>query len=274
MPDILCHCGSRDILEEIAELCVAHDVRVKSTLDISTALEWAKIWNFDAVIVDGFVISEDRIKLSLAVWEREPGTIAYLYDPLGHVGDRNTDVVLEGFIPITKGQARSRLEKIIQSLRAHEEKKSLPFRILVVEDLDSPRDIICSYIEAFGVGQVEGVRSAKEALSMLQQDPEKYSCVITDMRMPEVTGQQLIEQIRINPKLQQIPIIVLTAYGTADCLVDCLKAGASGFLVKPPKKKDLLRELSRAIRINQNNDSPRLTSKEEAELLREMLFSK
>lgn len=274
MPDILVLSVSNDILEEITSLCQKHNVRCKSTFELNTALEWAKIWTFDAVIVDGFVKSDDRTKLSIALWEREPGTVAYVYDPSGEIGTNSTDVVLEGFIPISKSHAKDRLDKIIEHIRKQEAKKSDTFRILVVEDLDSPRDIICSYIEAFGIGEVFGVSSAKEALSLLEAEPEKFSCVITDIRMPEITGQKLIEQVRSHPKLDKLPVVVLTAYGTADCLVDCLKAGASGFLVKPPKKKDLLRELSRAIRIHQNLDSPRLTTKEEAELLRELVFSK
>jgi FixJ family two-component response regulator len=66
---------------------------------------------------------------------------------------------------------------------------------MVVDDLDSPRDIICSFVETMGFSQVQGCRSAKEALSLLTAEPERYFCIITDMRMPDVSGEQLIDRI-------------------------------------------------------------------------------
>ncbi|NDC38575.1 MAG: response regulator [Proteobacteria bacterium] len=131
--------------------------------------------------------------------------------------------------------------------------------------------MICSFVETMGFGQVQGCRSAKEALSLLTTDPSAYFCVITDMRMPDISGEQLIEQIRRHPKLLHLPVIVLTAYGSADNLLGCLRAGASGFLVKPPKRSDMARELGRAYRIALREGSPRLASPDEVEALRGVL---
>jgi FixJ family two-component response regulator len=68
-----------------------------------------------------------------------------------------------------------------------------------------------------------------------------------------------------------LPVIVLTAHGTVDALVDCLKAGASGFLVKPPAAKDLQHELGRAKRIAEHQLSPRLATDNEADSIRQIL---
>jgi FixJ family two-component response regulator len=125
-----------------------------------------------------------------------------------------------------------------------------------------------------GFDYVEGKRSVKEAIAALEGEPEKFSCIVTDIRMPEVSGQKLIEFVRNHEKLKHIPIIALTAYGTVDILVECLKAGASGFLVKPPRKPDLSRELGRALRITTRGACPRLASHDEAEVLREILIDR
>ena len=121
---------------------------------------------------------------------------------------------------------------------------------------------------------VAGKRSAKEALAELENSPGEYSCIVTDIRMPVIDGHALIDLVRKNPKLEHIPIIALTAYGTVDCLIECLKAGASGFLVKPPKKDDLARELGRAYRIVRHHASPRLASTDEVELIRNILIER
>ncbi len=274
MPDALCYCLDRRILQDVESLCAQYDIRVKSTLEYSTAFDWVKLRAFDCMVLDPNVPEPERMKLTEKLWMHDPATPVYVYDPNSELGERASDLVIEGLLPIAAGHARDRMSRLFDTLKKSGGRVSEPFRVLVVEDLDSPRDIVCSYIEGFGFGQVDGVESAREALRVLLEDPAKYSCVVTDMKMPEVTGKELIEQIRLHPKLQNLPVIVLTAYGTADTLIDCLKAGASGFLVKPPKRQDLLRELGRAMRITRNNESPRLTGQDEADLLRRIILDK
>jgi FixJ family two-component response regulator len=140
-----------------------------------------------------------------------------------------------------------------------------------VEDLESPRDIICVYLESLGFNDVSGVASAGEALALLEENPTKFSCVVTDIRMPQVSGAELIKKLRSDKRFSSLPIVVLTAYGTVDCLLDCLRNGASGFLVKPPKKSDMIREMGRAIRIRESGRHARLASAEEVEYVHDLL---
>jgi len=87
-------------------------------------------------------------------------------------------------------------------------------------------------------------------------------------------GWELIEKVRNEATLKHVPIIALTAYGTADNLMKCLQAGASGFLVKPPSKAQLSRELSRAKRIILNAENPRLVQPEDVDVMRDVLAEK
>jgi CheY-like chemotaxis protein len=145
-------------------------------------------------------------------------------------------------------------------------------RVLVVEDLDSPRDIISAYIESIGAHHVEQASSAKAAFERLQDESKPMiSCVVTDMKMPIHDGIALIEWIRADARLADTPIIMLTAYGTLECLVEALEAGATGFLVKPPKRTDIQRELSRAARLWRRKSDPRLIQPEEVPLFKKAL---
>ena len=119
-----------------------------------------------------------------------------------------------------------------------------------------------------------GAGSGSEALQLLNADPDHFACLITDVRMPQMSGKELIETLRADPRYCHLPIIVLTAFGTTDCLLDCLRAGASGFMAKPPKKPDLQRELGRAERIYRQRLDPRLVPEGDFELFREMLEDK
>ncbi|MCI5064894.1 response regulator [bacterium] len=246
---------------------------VKSVSDYAHALEWMKQRSFDVLIVDGGFRKEQYAALGLALWSKDP--TAYALVPFrGDAPERDPAFYkVLGFHPVS-------FEELYATLQGHFERRAQdssaagaqkPFPVLVVEDLDSPRDIICVFIESLGFPDVTGCSSASEALSLLEADPNRFHCVITDLKMPQITGREFIEIVRSHGRLQHLPLIVLTAYGTLDMLVDCLRLGASGFLVKPPKKEDMLRELSRAIRIHHRRESPRLASYQEAEYIRGLI---
>src|SRR5690606_17810175 len=135
-----------------------------------------------------------------------------------------------------------------------------------------PREIVCYLLESLGFHTLTAVASAEEALALLQSSGERFSCVITDIRMPRIDGSELVRQVRRDPRLQHLPVIALTAHATSDTLVGCLRAGVSGFVVKPPRKEQLERELARARRIALGRQSPRLATHGEADFIEHTLL--
>lgn len=277
MPDVLILARDTDDCLRIQELAQRFGYRVKTTSDTAIAHEWVSLKPFEVALIDSGIQERDQQRLSDAVWSRSPlATVVFfsLNESASFPGAQR----LMGAEVAYGLQAMSQIEEIFNMVSARAKNEHAPgasqFQILVVEDLDAPRDIICSYIESMGFPSVSSVSSAEKALSLCESEPERFSCVVTDIRMPNIDGRELIETMRKHSKLQRIPILVLTAYGTADCLIDCLKAGASGFLVKPPKKADLRRELARAQRIAEGHSSPRLATPKEAEQLREVIESR
>lgn len=274
MPDILLLASDTKTFFGVDGIAKELGVRVKSSVDPKTAAEWLSLKDFDCVIVGaGFDIQVHR-DLTIATWKRRPLAHYLVIDPDDeHIGLAQ-ELHLIGAEYVHGSGFDKALREHIGRLQPAAQSTLAATRILVVEDLDSPRDIICFYIENLGLGEVKGVASAKAALAELEQNAASFACIITDIRMPGVSGKELIETVRMHKNLQHLPIIVLTAYGTVDTLVDCLKAGASGFLVKPPKKEDLVREMGRALRINDAKQNPRLASQNEAEKLRDLLLAK
>jgi len=274
VPDALVVSRDTESTLQLEAVVRAAGLRVKSCLEIEVAEEWCKLRRFAAVIVDGTISVPEQQKIAGLLWDQNP--VAPFFS-VTHTTEKSFGVRDQGerlFGAETLG-GPSAYEDLRQQLeviaREREGGKLPPLSIMVVEDLDAPRDIICSYIENLGYAVAKDERSAAGALQHLESMPGTVSCIITDIRMPDMNGRQLIEVVRQHPKLQHLPIIVLTAYGTADMLIDCLKAGASGFLTKPPKKGDLVRELARAQRIIHRQKSPRLASSDEADALREIL---
>lgn len=107
--------------------------------------------------------------------------------------------------------------------------------ILVVDDHHDMRRFICSCLEQeFACLQasngVEGLYMAEHAIPDL---------IITDLMMPEMTGEELCEKIRENEKLSHIPIVVLSAKSTQEDKITLYKTGADNYLVKPFEADEL-----------------------------------
>lgn len=86
--------------------------------------------------------------------------------------------------------------------------------------------------------------SAKQAYESLENKKEKVDIIITDINMPGIDGYQFINMIK-NSSNPDIPILVLTGYGTIESAVKALRVGASGFFEKDKDPELLLFEINR-----------------------------
>ena len=94
--------------------------------------------------------------------------------------------------------------------------------ILIAEDDDTQRLILHDILKASRY-DVKATASAKDALAALRDDT--YSVLLTDMRMPEVDGLELLRQAkRLRPELE---VVVMTAYATVQTAVNAMKEGAT-----------------------------------------------
>ena len=275
MPDLLVLTTNSQNFFKLEELTKKGALRVKASADFEITKGWLKTKAFDALLLDDSTTPEQQRVLATLLWNLNPEA-SLICVVLGDNSEQHiAEAKLLGAEVLEGKTALNDLATLLSKVElVSRKKKHTQLNFLVIEDLDSPRDIICFYVESLGFGSVKGLASAKEALTELDTNHAPNTCIITDIRMPHMSGKELISAIRSHKKHQHIPIIALTAYGTVDTLVDCLKAGASGFLVKPPKKDDLVREIARAIRIINKRSSPRLASQNEAEMIRKILEDK
>lgn len=270
MPSLLIVSSDPQVSDPIEQAALRRGIRTRSVAALASAEQWLDLQPYDMIIVDARYATAATLRFFQRAWKQAPLTVGAIYES----GEANRDALqmrLQGAHLLTGENAMAEVERMLDViLDSHRAPNSFP--ILVVEDLDSPRDIICAYIESLGYAKVDGAKSATEALSRLRAEPGKYCCVITDINMPEVKGTELIRTIRDDAQLAHLPVIALTAYATPENLIDCIKAGATGFLVKPPRKKNLKDELEKARRIVFNRQSPRLCRPEEADVLEEAIL--
>jgi two-component system response regulator FixJ len=100
--------------------------------------------------------------------------------------------------------------------------------VYVIDDDDAVRQSLEFLLKTAGI-DVRGFNSAKSFLEMLPQI--KSGCVITDVRMPDITGIDLLR--RLKERKIGIPVIVITGHGDISLAVEAMKIGAVDFLEKP-----------------------------------------
>jgi DNA-binding NtrC family response regulator len=100
--------------------------------------------------------------------------------------------------------------------------------ILVVDDESEMRSALSHALTRNGFS-VESAASGTEALVKIKKDP--FSLVITDLKMPEMSGMEVLGAIKkLTPG---IPVMVITAYGSIHNAVEAMQAGAADYLLKP-----------------------------------------
>ncbi|MEZ6057916.1 MAG: response regulator [Planctomycetaceae bacterium] len=104
-------------------------------------------------------------------------------------------------------------------------------RILIIDDESLNVRIVRKYLAEAGYNDFVTTSDSTEALDLIRE--EKPDCVLLDILMPEISGIDILHVMHLDPKLQSIPVIVLSAATDADVKHVCLDLGANDFLSKP-----------------------------------------
>jgi len=114
--------------------------------------------------------------------------------------------------------------------------------VLVVDDEASTRDLCCDVASEAGL-HVRAVSTTEEALEIL--DGEPVDIVISDLRIPQLGGIELLKRIREH--YPQTAVIMLTQYGTIDTAIEATRLGAADYVTKPFRVEDLRSKLNRLV---------------------------
>ena len=114
-------------------------------------------------------------------------------------------------------------------------------RVLIVDDSEQHRSAIAGEVSKLGY-DVEVAPSGARALQLV--NTEEYDLVLLDVVMPGLDGFGTLRQIRTKFKQQELPVIMLTARGAADDVIQALRLGANDYAVKPIMTDELHSECS------------------------------
>jgi DNA-binding response OmpR family regulator len=125
----------------------------------------------------------------------------------------------------------------------------MEMKILVIEDstlLQRMYEMIFRRYTDKG-GQVIRALDGRQGIEQLYRHSD-CSLVILDINMPEMTGIEFLERCRTVPRLRRIPKIIISTEGDDASIVNGLKAGADGYLVKPFKVRELHTLIERVLK--------------------------
>lgn len=117
-------------------------------------------------------------------------------------------------------------------------------RILIAEDNGDMRDLLQEVMEDAGYDTMVAV-NGRQALSSIENESKVIDLIISDVQMPEMSGDQLLAKVR--DSRPETPVIVITAFGSVEQAVEMVKAGAYQYLTKPFENREILRLIEEAL---------------------------
>jgi two-component system response regulator FixJ len=116
-------------------------------------------------------------------------------------------------------------------------------RVFVIDDDEAVRRSLCWLIESAD-HPAKAYASADDFLSELP-DTDSVGCIVTDVRMPGMSGIELLGELAIRGS--NLPVVVITAHGDVQMAVEAMRLGALDFVEKPFEEKALLEVIERAL---------------------------
>ena len=115
-------------------------------------------------------------------------------------------------------------------------------QILIIDDERSIRKTLKEILSFEGY-EVEEARDGEEGIHMAMKKP--FDAILCDVNMPKADGLEVLNKLK--EQLPDIPVIMISGYGTIETAVEAVKKGAFDFIAKPPDLNRLLITIRNAI---------------------------
>ena len=118
-------------------------------------------------------------------------------------------------------------------------------KIITVDDSATMRRIIKNSLKALGYHDIIEAENGQVGLTKIQSEGVEF--VITDWSMPVMTGLEMVAALRANPTTKSVPILMVTAVGQKEDIVQAISAGVNGYVVKPFEPDTLHQKMNQVL---------------------------
>ena len=123
------------------------------------------------------------------------------------------------------------------------------FRVAVIDDDASFRGLVLSLLKVHF--ETTSASDGGEGLAMLIENPPDL--VVMDVHLPRIDGLSVLRSMRSHPKLQNLPVVILTADASRETVMAAVNSGATDFIIKTTFTADELnRKIRRALKIDED----------------------
>ncbi|HMN92480.1 MAG TPA: chemotaxis response regulator CheY [Hydrogenophaga sp.] len=119
---------------------------------------------------------------------------------------------------------------------------STPMKFLIVDDFSTMRRIVRNLLKEIGHTEADEAEDGAIALNKLRNG--NFNFVVSDINMPNMNGFQLLNEIKADPNLKHLPVLMVTAEARKEDIVMAAQGGAAGYIVKPFTKATLEEKLA------------------------------
>jgi two-component system chemotaxis response regulator CheY len=110
-------------------------------------------------------------------------------------------------------------------------------KILIIDDSNSLRFMMVKLLKDMGYKNITALGSAEEAYPLISN--EQFDLILLDWNLPVVSGIDFLKQIRSNPKTEKIAVIMVTTVHEKANILQALKIGIQGYILKPVERSKL-----------------------------------
>src|SRR6185295_12553897 len=147
--------------------------------------------------------------------------------------------------------------------------------ILIVDDIRDNQDLLRYLLRSVGYKDIVAASSAAEAFQVLRIDGPaggeiNIELVLMDIMMPIISGIDACRRIKANPRLRDVPVIMVTAKTEPEILEEAFAAGATDYMTKPIQTVELLARVRSALALKRAMDARKAREAELAEKNREL----
>jgi two-component system chemotaxis response regulator CheY len=117
--------------------------------------------------------------------------------------------------------------------------------VLIVDDYKTMLRIIRNLLKQIDFNNVDEATDGAEALAKMRAS--NYGLVISDWNMQPMTGLQLLQEVRADARLKQMPFIMITAESKTENIIAAKQAGVSNYIVKPFNAETLKEKIEKVL---------------------------
>ena len=107
----------------------------------------------------------------------------------------------------------------------------LNMKVLIVDDFATMRRILKNILRQIGFTNIKEADDGTTAIKELKE--EKFDLVLCDWNMPEMSGLELLNKVKSDDELKDIPFVMVTAEAEKKNILEAVKAGVNSYVVKP-----------------------------------------